>query len=195
MLFVLLSVFSSSSRSLPSPPSHTRSRAHTKGTARRKKKVIHKSATTDDKKLQATLKKLSVNTIPQVEEVNMIKDDGTVIHFGANVKVQAAVAANTFAISGVAENKQLAELMPGILSQLGSDSLSSLKKIAESLQSSGKSLCVWCWCVLLVFLSFSRLLLYFLPCLAFFPFCFFPSSSSKPANYPTSPFIHTSWRR
>ena len=32
-----------------------------KGTARRKKKVIHKTATTDDKKLQSSLKKLSGN--------------------------------------------------------------------------------------------------------------------------------------
>merc|ERR1740128_1210889 len=44
-----------------------------KGTARRKKKVIHRTATTDDKKLQSSLKKLSVNTIPGIEEVNMIK--------------------------------------------------------------------------------------------------------------------------
>ena len=31
-----------------------------KGTARRKKKVVHRTATTDDKKLQSSLKKLSV---------------------------------------------------------------------------------------------------------------------------------------
>ena len=31
-----------------------------KGTARRKKKVLHRTATTDDKKLQSSLKKLSV---------------------------------------------------------------------------------------------------------------------------------------
>uniref|UniRef100_A0A915HRN2 Transcription factor BTF3 n=1 Tax=Romanomermis culicivorax TaxID=13658 RepID=A0A915HRN2_ROMCU len=52
-----------------------------KGTARRKKKVVHKAATTDDKKLQGNLKKLSVTTIPGIEEVNMIKDDGSVINF------------------------------------------------------------------------------------------------------------------
>jgi len=40
-----------------------------KGTARRKKKVVHRSATTDDKKLQSTLKKLAVSTIPGIEEV------------------------------------------------------------------------------------------------------------------------------
>ncbi|KAL1236164.1 Transcription factor [Trichinella spiralis] len=73
-----------------------------KGTARRKKKVVHKTATTDDKKLHSNLKKLAVNSIPGIEEVNMIKDDGTVIHFN-NPKVQASVAANTFAISGHAE--------------------------------------------------------------------------------------------
>ena len=44
-------------------------------------KVVHKTATTDDKKLQSQLKKLSVSIIPNIEEVNMIKDDGTVLHF------------------------------------------------------------------------------------------------------------------
>ena len=34
----------------------------------------------------------------------MIKDDGTVIHFN-NPKVQAAPSANTFAVTGQAENK------------------------------------------------------------------------------------------
>jgi len=34
----------------------------------------------------------------------MIKDDGTVIHFN-NPKVQAAPAANTFAVTGQAESK------------------------------------------------------------------------------------------
>uniref|UniRef100_A0A665XCX8 Transcription factor BTF3 n=1 Tax=Echeneis naucrates TaxID=173247 RepID=A0A665XCX8_ECHNA len=101
-----------------------------KGTARRKKKVVHKTATADDKKLQGSLKKLAVNNIAGIEEVNMIKDDGTVIHFN-NPKVQASLSANTFAITGHAETKQLTEMLPGILSQLGADSLSSLRKLAE----------------------------------------------------------------
>lgn len=60
----------------------------------------------------------------------MIKDDGTVIHFN-NPKVQASLSANTFAITGHGETKQLTEMLPGILSQLGADSLSSLRKLAE----------------------------------------------------------------
>merc|ERR1712168_249302 len=103
-----------------------------KGTARRKKKVVHKTATTDDKKLQSTLKKLAVNTIPNIEEVNMIRDDGTVLHFN-NPKVQASLAANTFAITGHAENKQLTEMLPGILNQLGAEGLSNLRRLAEQL--------------------------------------------------------------
>merc|ERR1711931_118332 len=101
-----------------------------KGTARRKKKVVHRTATADDKKLQSSLKKLAVNNIAGIEEVNMIKDDGTVIHFN-NPKVQASLASNTFAITGHAETKQLTEMLPGILSQLGADSLTSLRKLAE----------------------------------------------------------------
>lgn len=102
-----------------------------KGSARRKKKVVHRTATTDDKKLQSSLKKLSVSNIPGIEEVNMIKDDGQVLHFN-NPKVQASLAANTFAINGHADTKQLTEMLPGILNQLGAESLSSLKKLAST---------------------------------------------------------------
>ena len=37
---------------------------------RRKKKIVHRTAGADDKKLQNTLKKLAVNSIPGIEEVN-----------------------------------------------------------------------------------------------------------------------------
>ncbi|XP_066581818.1 transcription factor BTF3 homolog 4 [Prorops nasuta] len=102
-----------------------------KGTPRRKKKVVHTTAATDDKKLQSCLKKLSVNTIPGIEEVNMIKDDGTVIHFN-NPKAQASLTANTFAITGHGENKQITEMLPGILSQLGPEGLTQLKRFAST---------------------------------------------------------------
>jgi len=100
-----------------------------KGTARRKKKVVHRSATTDDKKLQSTLKKLAVSTIPGIEEVNMIKDDGTVIHFN-NPKVQASLSSNIFAVTGHGETKEVAEMLPAILSQMGPESLEHVKRFA-----------------------------------------------------------------
>ncbi|XP_062333782.1 transcription factor BTF3 [Osmerus eperlanus] len=103
-----------------------------KGSARRKKKVIHRTASADDKKLQFSLKKLGVNNISGIEEVNMFTNQGMVIHFN-NPKVQASLAANTFTITGHAENKQLTEMLPSILNQLGADSLTSLRRLAESL--------------------------------------------------------------
>ena len=57
------------------------SRTGGKGTIRRKKKTMHKTATSDDKKLGSTLKKLGVTNIPAIEEVNLFTSDGKVIHF------------------------------------------------------------------------------------------------------------------
>jgi nascent polypeptide-associated complex subunit beta len=103
-----------------------------KGSARRKKKVVHKSNVTDDKKIQAVLKKIGVNGISGIEEVNMIKDDGDVIHF-TNPKVSACLQSNTFAISGQAETKQITDLLPSLLSQLRAEDLTSiLKKFASA---------------------------------------------------------------
>uniref|UniRef100_A0A0D6QU57 Nascent polypeptide-associated complex subunit beta n=1 Tax=Araucaria cunninghamii TaxID=56994 RepID=A0A0D6QU57_ARACU len=103
-----------------------------KGTVRRKKKAVHKTTTTDDKRLQSTLKRLGVNTIPAIEEVNIFKDD-MVIHF-VNPKVQASIAANTWVVSGSPQTKKLQDLLPGIINQLGPDNLINLKKIAQQFQ-------------------------------------------------------------
>jgi nascent polypeptide-associated complex subunit beta len=109
-----------------------------------------------------------VQPITGVEEVNMFREDGNVLHFSApkgecplpacppalsgmtiavsdfrggyatrlvNETVHAAVTANTFAIYGAGQVKELTELVPGILNQLGPDSLASLRKLAESYQA------------------------------------------------------------
>ena len=94
----------------------------------RKKKAVHKTTSTDDKRLQSTLKRLGVNTIPGIEEVNLFQEDGKVVHFtspkgepthhadagcacqmflasdeGCAAAVQASIAANTFVISGASQ--------------------------------------------------------------------------------------------
>ncbi|OAF70254.1 NAC-beta [Intoshia linei] len=91
-----------------------------KGSARRKKKVCHKTQGTDDKKLQANLKKLNCNTIPGIEEVNIIKKDCSVVNF-QNPKVQGCLNSNTFIISGHGIDKNITEMLPGIIPQLGPD--------------------------------------------------------------------------
>mmetsp|Transcript_13524 Transcript_13524/g.19954 ORF Transcript_13524/g.19954 Transcript_13524/m.19954 type:complete len:165 (+) Transcript_13524:123-617(+) len=102
-----------------------------KGSVRRKKKVASRSSgAQSDAKLSAALKKLGATNIPGIEEVNLFKEDGKVIHF-VNPKVQASIAANTYIISGPSETKPLQELLPSIVSQLGMDNLSQLKNLAE----------------------------------------------------------------
>ncbi|KAL0424888.1 UNVERIFIED_CONTAM: Nascent polypeptide-associated complex subunit beta [Sesamum radiatum] len=90
-----------------------------KGTVRRKKKAVHKTTTTDDKRLQSTLKRIGVNAIPAIEEVNIFKED-VVIQF-INPKVQASIAANTWVVSGSPQTKS-------------PDNLENLKKLAEQFQ-------------------------------------------------------------
>jgi len=103
-----------------------------KGSMRRKKKAVHKTTTTDDKRLQSTLKRIGVNAIPAIEEVNIFKDD-VVIQF-TNPKVQASIAANTWVVSGSPQTKKLQDILPGIINQLGPDNLDNLRKLAEQFQ-------------------------------------------------------------
>merc|ERR1712216_1101263 len=78
----------------------------------------------------AQLKRLGVNNIPGIEELNMFKEDGNVLHF-SGPRVQASVQSNTYVVAGQAEDKRLEELLPGIINQLGPDNLMNLKRIAE----------------------------------------------------------------
>eukprot|EP00602_Paraphysomonas_sp_CaronLab_P006219 CAMPEP_0185023936 /NCGR_PEP_ID=MMETSP1103-20130426/6651_1 /TAXON_ID=36769 /ORGANISM="Paraphysomonas bandaiensis, Strain Caron Lab Isolate" /LENGTH=162 /DNA_ID=CAMNT_0027556737 /DNA_START=54 /DNA_END=542 /DNA_ORIENTATION=+ len=101
------------------------------GSVRRKKKSTHK-APNDDKKLTSALKKLNVNPISGIEEVNLFKEDGNIIHF-TNPKVQASLQSNTYVVSGNAETKPLQDLLPGILSQMGQESMNNLRQIMEAM--------------------------------------------------------------
>ncbi|EPQ29514.1 uncharacterized protein PFL1_06862 [Pseudozyma flocculosa PF-1] len=106
-----------------------------KGTPRRKvQKKPRGPGGGEDTKLQAALKKLQVQPISGVEEVNMFKEDGNVLHF-QKAQVHGLTNANTFAVYGQGADKELTELVPGILNQLGPDSLASLRKLAESYQA------------------------------------------------------------
>lgn len=89
-----------------------------KGTARRKTKKVHKSVVADDKKLQYTLKRLGVATIPGIEEVLMMQDNGKLLQF-MKPQVQAAVPANTYVISGRCEERSSALFANSMLSSLG----------------------------------------------------------------------------
>ena len=108
-----------------------------KGTARRKKKTTSRSSSAQaDAKLSTTLKKLGATNIPGIEEVNLFKDDGRVVHF-TNPKVQASIGANTYVVSGNSETKPLQDLLPSIVGQLGMENLSQLQNFASAAQAGG----------------------------------------------------------
>lgn len=48
--------------------------------------------------------------------------------------MQASIAANTFVIGGYAAEKEITELAPGILNQLGPNAMMSLSRMAQAYQ-------------------------------------------------------------
>lgn len=109
------------------------SRIGGKGTVRRKVKAKNTGVVVnDDKKMQANFKKMGLNQIPGIEEVNLFTDTNEIIHF-KEPKVHASLQANTYAISGTAEHKSLQEMLPKVISQLGSENLKSLRKVMEQM--------------------------------------------------------------
>ena len=105
------------------------------GSMRLKAKGAHKSGG-DDLKLGGVLKKMALTPINGMEEVNIFKADGNVIHI-QQPKIQASTPSNTFVVTGSAETKPLQELLPGILHQLGPESMDRLRQYAQSMGAGG----------------------------------------------------------
>merc|ERR1719471_1893971 len=80
-----------------------------KGTQRRpQKKTPHnaQAAVQEDKKLKAAIKKFGVQPLNDIEEVNMFKDDNTVVHF-RRPTVQFSVRENLLSVVGEPQSKEL----------------------------------------------------------------------------------------
>merc|ERR1712176_558163 len=103
-----------------------------KGTQRRMKKTVHnqQAATGEDKKLKAAIKKYGVQPLPDIEEVNMFKDDNTVIHF-KRPQVQFSVRENLLVVTGTSESKEIKDLLPEILKQVGPQQYGFLKDLID----------------------------------------------------------------
>ena len=63
-----------------------------------------------------------------VDEVNFFKDDNTVLHF-SKPEAYASIQNNTFIVSGEPETKNIKDLLPDILQQLGPKQHKALKDI------------------------------------------------------------------
>merc|ERR1711981_90966 len=98
-----------------------------KGTQRRTKKVVHHQEVNEDKKLKSTIKKFGMQTLQDIDEVNMFKDDNTVIHL-KRPQTQFSVRENLLVVAGSPETKNLKDMMPDILKQVGPQQYSFLKE-------------------------------------------------------------------
>ena len=105
-----------------------------KGTQRRTKKVVHHTEVAEDKKLKSTIKKFGMQSLQDIDEVNMFKDDNTVIHL-KRPQTQFSVRENLLVVAGTPETKELKDMMPDILKQVGPQQYSFLK---EALGNMGK---------------------------------------------------------
>merc|ERR1719284_553410 len=98
-----------------------------KGTQRRTKKVVHHQEVNEDKKLKSTIKKFGMQQLQDIDEVNMFKDDHTVIHF-KKPQTSFSVRENLLVVAGAPETKSLKEMMPDILKQVGPQQYQFLKQ-------------------------------------------------------------------
>lgn len=76
-----------------------------KGTQKRKKIVVHKASTQQDKKIAALAKKAGAKNIGESAEINVFKDDNTVLHF-KKPKIEYAVKEKITFVTGTPENKR-----------------------------------------------------------------------------------------
>ena len=98
-----------------------------KGSMRRPNKVPHKSNQVDDKKVKSSLKKLGIQPLPGIDEVNFFNEDNTVLHFDSP-QIEGNIRDNFFVITGKGTTKSIRDLMPGIIPQLGPKAMDFLKE-------------------------------------------------------------------
>ena len=105
-----------------------------KGTQRRTKKVVHNTnnEVNEDKKLKSTIKKFGMQQLQDIDEVNMFKDDNTVVHL-KRPQTQFSVRENLLVVAGTAETKALQDMMPDILKQVGPKQYQFLKSQLSNL--------------------------------------------------------------
>jgi len=108
-----------------------------KGSARRKKVTKHHDASVDEKKLNAGIRKCGWQSVPGIDQVNMFRTDGKIVHFD-NPKFEVSQNLSGYMVSGKAEEKTLHELLPGILDQLDKQDVAALRKMAAEYQAKGK---------------------------------------------------------
>ena len=103
-----------------------------RGTERRKHPVKHRGNKVEvDKKIEAVAKKSQARKLNEVVEVNIFKDDNTVIQFKKPTVEYSFKEKVTF-ISGAHETKNLKDVFSSLVKQLGPKQLAFVKEATET---------------------------------------------------------------
>ena len=103
-----------------------------KGTEKRKHPVKHRGNKVEvDKKIEAVAKKSQARKLNEVVEVNIFKDDNTVIQFKKPTVEYSFKEKVTF-ISGAHETKNLKDVFSSLVKQLGPKQLAFVKEATET---------------------------------------------------------------
>ena len=97
-----------------------------KGSVRRKTRSAHPNAAAADAKVLGFLNKMRAQPLQGVDEVSMIHNDGNMTVF-QNPKFYAAAHANTFAVQGPSRTRNMEEMLPMLMKQLGVENMDQLK--------------------------------------------------------------------
>jgi nascent polypeptide-associated complex subunit beta len=90
------------------------------------KKVVHHTEVNEDKKLKSTIKKFGMQPLQDIDEVNMFRDDNTVMHM-KKPQTQFSVRENMLVVAGQMQTRELKDMMPDILKQVGPKQYQYLK--------------------------------------------------------------------
>ncbi len=99
--------------------------------------IVHRGAAVQDKKILSLAKKSGARKLNDIQEVNIFKDDNSVIHFKKPAFEYSAKEKVSF-LTGTAENKHIKDLLPNILKQLGPKQFGFMKDFAETLKKQEK---------------------------------------------------------
>ena len=110
-----------------------------KGTQRRKHPVKHRTNKVEvDKKIEAVAKKSQAKKLNEITEVNIFKDDNTVIQF-KKPSVEYSFKEKVSFVSGIHETKNLKEVFTSLVKQLGPKQLNFVKDNSDALKAKDKA--------------------------------------------------------
>ena len=109
-----------------------------KGTQRRKHQAKHRTNKVEvDKKIEAVAKKSQARKLNEITEVNIFKDDNTVIQF-KKPTIEYSFKEKVCFVSGIHETKNLKEVFTSLLKQLGPKQLAFVREASEDIKNKEK---------------------------------------------------------